>query len=497
MTIAGAARPTPFRSFWQAGFESACHVNRAGVRLDLLAATQHDRLAAEDYRRLKEFDIRTVREAVRWHLVDRGGRYDFSSVRPFAEAALREDVQVVWTLCHYGWPDGLELLDTRFVDRFAAYARATARYLADQGSAHPLCFAPVNEISFVAWAAGARGIMHPFTSVPAPQVKRQLVRATIAGIEAIRDVVPDARFLQVDPLVHIVAPIGRPELAAAARAASWAQFETLELLCGALEPTLGGDPRYLDILGLNYYHANQWQLGGERLRWEDHPRDQRWIPLHELLGWVWRSFRRPLVLAETSHFGSGRAAWIREVVSEVRAALEAGVPVDGVCLYPVIDRPDWDDSHHWHNSGLWDLRVATDGTLERVLCEEYARALRAACNGIPVRADGTGADASSRGGGLRDRGTLRDITGQCVAERREQATPAAGERTICGPPCGPSELVGGACDDPSRVEAETIGREAGELRPARGTRVRHVPQPGGAVDQEIESDIHQVRDVRG
>ena len=27
----------PFSSFWGAGFESACHINKAGVRLDMVA----------------------------------------------------------------------------------------------------------------------------------------------------------------------------------------------------------------------------------------------------------------------------------------------------------------------------------------------------------------------------------------------------------------------------------------------------------------------------
>jgi UDP-galactopyranose mutase len=381
--VSGSGVPL-FRSYWLAGFESACHINRAGARLDLVAATQHDRLAREDYRRVRSFGIRTVREAIRWHLVDRGGRYDFTSVQPFVDAARSEGTQVIWTLCHYGWPDDLDLLSARFVDRFAAYARATARFLCQHEDSRPLCIAPVNEISFLAWAAGARGIMYPFAQAPAPAIKRQLVRATIAAIEAIREVAADTRFVQVDPLVHVVAPRGRPDLEAAARAETAAQFEALELLCGRLEPDVGGDPRYLDVLGLNYYHANQWELGGGRLRWEDHPRDERWVPLGELLAGVWERFRRPLVLSETSHFGSGRARWIREIAGEVRCALEAGVPVEGICLYPIIDRPDWDDPCHWHNSGLWDLLPERGGGLKRVLHQEYAGALVEAQRAVPL-----------------------------------------------------------------------------------------------------------------
>ena len=31
------------------------------------------------------------------------------------------------------------------------------------------------------------------------------------------------------------------------------------------------------------------------------------------------------------------------------------MPIDGVCLYPIIDRPDWENPMHWHKSGLWDV----------------------------------------------------------------------------------------------------------------------------------------------
>jgi len=41
------------------GFESSCHVNEAGVRLDMLHATQHDRFVAEDYAALRKLRIAT------------------------------------------------------------------------------------------------------------------------------------------------------------------------------------------------------------------------------------------------------------------------------------------------------------------------------------------------------------------------------------------------------------------------------------------------------
>ena len=48
------------------------------------------------------------------------------------------------------------------------------------------------------------------------------------------------------------------------------------------------------------------------------------------------------------------------------------VPVLGLCLYPLVDRPDWNDASHWHHSGLWDHA----GDLESPrLVTDYAAAL--------------------------------------------------------------------------------------------------------------------------
>jgi len=41
-----------------------------------------------------------------------------------------------------------------------------------------------------------------------------------------------------------------------------------------------------------------------------------------------------------------------------------------------MDRPDWDDLEHWHNSGLWDLIPDDQGVLQRILNEEYAAVFR-------------------------------------------------------------------------------------------------------------------------
>jgi beta-glucosidase/6-phospho-beta-glucosidase/beta-galactosidase len=367
-------RPSLFRSFWHAGFESACHVNSKGVRLDMTAVTQHDRFVKDDYALVESAGIQVVRETARWHLIERPGGYDFSSLLPMVRAAEMTGLESIWNLCHYGWPDDLDIFSPRFIDHFAKFARATARLLRDE-SAGTLFFAPINEISFFTFATTR--FMYPYAKGRDFEMKRQLVRAGIAATEAIWDVDPQARIIWADPIINVVAPLDKPWLAAQAEAATASQFEAWDMIAGRVQPELGGDPKYLDIIGGNFYHNNQWEVDtGEKIHWHIRPFDERWVPFRHLVARLYRRYERPVYVAETSHIGVGRAQWVRELSDEILAAREDGVPVEGVCLFPIIDRPDWEDFSHWHNSGLWDLHCDAGGCLLRVIHDEYAEEIQ-------------------------------------------------------------------------------------------------------------------------
>jgi hypothetical protein len=149
-----------FRSFFLAGFEGTTGTNKHGEWIDQVAATQHDRFAHEDYARLREVGIRAAREAVRWPLVDRGGRYDWSSVDPFVAAARAHEIDVIWDLFHFGYPADVDLFSDAFPRRFADYCFAAARHLS-RDAAGPSWFTPVNEPSYLAWAGGEAGLFAP------------------------------------------------------------------------------------------------------------------------------------------------------------------------------------------------------------------------------------------------------------------------------------------------------------------------------------------------
>ena len=338
-----------FSQFFLGGFECSSHRLRSGKRLDLISATHHDIHAADDYRRLREHGIATARDGVRWHLIEqRPGHYDWSSVLPMLRAARATGIQIIWDLCHYGWPDDLDIFGPDFQPRFAAFARAFAQLVARESDAIPF-YAPVNEISFFSWAAGDAGYLNPFSNGRGFELKTQLVRSALTAIDAIWSVDARARIVHPDPLINIVAAPERPEERDAAEGHRQAQFQAWDMISGRVWPQLGGHPRYLDIIGINYYPNNQWVHGGRHLN----RFDSQYRLLHHLLHEVYERYRRPLFVAETGCENAERPEWLRYVTREVRAALRNGVPVEGVCLYPILNHPGWDDERHCHN-GLFD-----------------------------------------------------------------------------------------------------------------------------------------------
>jgi hypothetical protein len=372
-------RPDTFASFLMGGFECSSCRRRDGRRLDLLAGTAHDRWPGHDYQALQAHGMRTVRDGLRWHLMEpRPGFFDWSSFDLMLDAAQIAGTQVIWDICHYGYPDGVDVWQPAFVERFARFAGAVAAHVRERTDTVPF-YCPINEISFWAWAGGEVSYFNPNALRRGMEFKHQLVRASIAAIEAIRAVEPRARFVQTDPLINVVAAPGRPGDAEAAEQYRQAQFEAWDLLSGKAWPGLGGRPDYLDILGINFYSHNQWYLNGDFIPL-GHP---NFRPLAGMLKEVHSRYGRPLLIAETGAEGDLRVPWLDYIGGQAAQALARAVPLEGVCLYPVLDYPGWDDDRHCHtgllgfadSQGLRPLHSGTQAALQRLLerCEAARR----------------------------------------------------------------------------------------------------------------------------
>ena len=359
--------PSLFRSFFLGGFECSSHRRFDGQRLDLLAATGHERLVAEDYRLLSHHRITAARDGLRWHLIETvPGHYDWSSVLPMLRAARANGTQITWDLCHYGWPDDLDIWSPEFIDRFARFATAAAQLVRDETEGDAF-YCPINEISYWAWAGGEVGRFNPCCHQRGPDLKRQLVRATIAAIDGIRTVDRRARFITAEPLINVEGGLGDEHHIRGAETYRLSQFEVLEMLAGRMEPELGGAAEFIDIVGVNYYPDNQWYHAGPTIPLGHHA----YRPLHDMLIEVHRRYGRPILIAETGAEGSGRPSWLHYVCAEVREAMEAGVPMEGICLYPIIDYPGWDNERICHVG----LLSAVDDHGRRSVCAPLAREL--------------------------------------------------------------------------------------------------------------------------
>lgn len=366
-----------FPTFFLSGFECSTFVWKDRGRRDLAEETRHYVHADEDYAMLAGLGIAVAREGLPWPLIDRGGDYDFSMVEPFLQAQRRHGVLPIWDLCHYGYPDGLDPLSDAFVERFAAYARAAARHVAERAHHGPLLFTPVNEPTFWGYMGGEWGWCAPFGG-DADHRRRftaALARADIAAVKAIREDFPDARMVHIDPLIWVVPPRDRPDLADAARRESFDDaYLAWDIIAGLKRPELGGSPEVIDILGFNNYSFGQMEYRPSGPHAALKPGDDRIRPLCDLVEEAWRKYERPCIIAETSGLKGGRDDWLNDVVHESMAALRRGVDLHGICLFPAVDMPDW-HSGEWLHNGIADVERLPSGALMRRPYPPYVQAL--------------------------------------------------------------------------------------------------------------------------
>ena len=320
---------------------------------------------------LAKTGVHTVRDGLRWHLIETSpGVYDWSSFLPMLKASGETGAQVIWDFCHWGVPEDIDLFSADFPHRFASFAKAAAVLIRDHNqrirNPWPQFYCAINEISFWSWVGGDEAHFDPFHQERGPELKRQLVQASIAAIRAVRSVDPSARFVQAEPIIHISADGDDDEAQAATHTA--AQYEAWDMLAGSQDPELGGSNDLFEFIGVNYYWNNQWVHEGSRTP----PGHLQHRPLHQMLVDLWQRYGKSIVLTETGAEVGGDIGWLGYVSSEVRQAHRLGVPVLGICLYPVMDYCGWDDERHC-SCGL--IECSPDWSKRRLrpdICQELA-----------------------------------------------------------------------------------------------------------------------------
>jgi beta-glucosidase/6-phospho-beta-glucosidase/beta-galactosidase len=341
-----------FDSFFMAGFECSSHRRRDGVRLDLIRATGHDRHVLNDYRLCRELGFRTLRDGLRWHLIGKTpGKYDWSSWMPALEAAEDVGMQVIWDLFHYGSPDCIDQAAPDFPDRFTEFALAAIE-VRQSVSKRPPMFCPLNEINFISWAVDD-GYFPQVGPKQRGWFKHQLVRTAITASRAIKREWPDSTIIWAEPLIHIAPHDQRRSTIRAAQQNLQGMYEAYDWIMGKAKPELGGDPSFVDFVGLNFYPHNQWYFKGPTIPMGHH----EYRPLADMLIEMGKRYEKPLLLSETGAEGTGKPSWLHYVCSEVRDAMIRGADVRGICWYPITAYPGWDNSRH-AETGLLSTVVA-------------------------------------------------------------------------------------------------------------------------------------------
>ncbi len=330
-----------FKSFFLAGFECTYALAEKGKRFDLLSASGHDKQYYKDYKMLYELGIKTVREGFSWSQIDKGnGVYDFSRFEPLIKAASEIGIQQIWDLNHFDFPEYLDPFSDLYSKAFGEYAKRVLELLRKYESGK-LFITPINEISFFSWMSD-NGLWAPYGKERGAEFKKQLVKGSISAMKSIWQEDVNVAFIHTDPYMFRQ-PLRKKNLAEKKFCEDFnenVRFQSWDMISGRLHPELGGEPKYLNILGVNYYFYNQQQVGinGDRFSFRSialNNKIRQTLP--EIFRLLFKRYKVPIMIAETGSYRSRREAWWKYVLEETDKAVGESLPILGVCAYPTLD----------------------------------------------------------------------------------------------------------------------------------------------------------------
>jgi dTDP-4-dehydrorhamnose reductase len=381
--------------FW-GGVE--CTVNRVGDRFfDQLHRSGHA-ARLDDLDRFAALGVTTLRAPlmwerlaprdlaeVEWDWVDRYlGRIRDLGMRP-----------IVGLVHHGSGPRYTSLLDERFPELLARYARAVAER-------HPwlAAWTPVNEPLTTARFSAMYGHWYPHGKDDRLFVRALLnqLRGIVLAMRAVRTINPHARLIQTE---DIGTCYGTPPLHRQVRHERDRRWLTWDLLSGRVDAhhplfgflsAAGASARELalfveepcppDIIGVNYYVTSDRWLddrlalypsavhgGNGAMAYADveavRVREQGLVGHERHLVAAWKRYQCPVALTEV-HLGSTREEqmrWMIEAWDGATRAREQGADVRAVTAWALLGSYDWDslvtsESGHYE-PGFFDLRAPT------------------------------------------------------------------------------------------------------------------------------------------
>jgi dTDP-4-dehydrorhamnose reductase len=372
-----------------------CTVNRVGDRWFSQMERCGHAHRVDDLERIAALGVKALRYPVLWerHAPHRVDQCDWSWPDTRLERLRQLGIAPIVGLLHHGsGPAYTSLVDDRFPELLAAYARATAeRY------PWVTAWTPVNEPLTTARFSGLYGHWYPHDRSPGTFVRALLnqLRGVVLSMHAIRAVNPAARLIQTEDLGRTS---GVRRLRAQVEHERQRRWLTWDLLTGRVDEDhpmraflvrAGATERELaffrdcrcppDVVGINYYVTSDRWLddrlelyperthgGNGQVRYADveavRASANGLVGFEEHLVSAWNRYGLPLAITE-AHMGCGREGqvrWLHEAWTGALAAQSRGADVRAVASWALLGSHDWDSlvtrvgSHY--EPGAFDVR---------------------------------------------------------------------------------------------------------------------------------------------
>jgi beta-glucosidase/6-phospho-beta-glucosidase/beta-galactosidase len=337
------------------GVENSYPTIAGNVRVDEMEKCGHYARWREDLELVRGLGLRYLRWGPPLYRVfEAPGRYDWFWTDEVMATIRRLYIEPILDLCHFGLPDWLgNFQNAEFPDYFAEYAAAcAARYR------HVNYWTPINEPLVTALFSARYGWWNERLSSETGFARAclNLARAGRLAMDAIRDVLPDAVFIQPESCEYTHP--AEPDLIDQADLLNERRFLPLDLLYGrplrddmlaylwengmsAVEYDLVRTPpdRRNCILGVDYYALNEHLVVRDG---STGPAGDQ-LGLHAVARQYYERYRLPLMHTETNRSErEGAARWLSKQWHSVLSLRAEGVPVLGFTWFSLTDQVDWD-----------------------------------------------------------------------------------------------------------------------------------------------------------
>ncbi len=411
----GSCRASPLpvpRFYWGVGIEN-CWIAQADPQrdgdrrlLDVFLQMQHYDKWKEDLDLVKQVGFNTIRYSVPWYKAEpKPGVYDWSWIdKPVAYLVEKLNILPIMDLIHYGTPTWMAdgVIDERFPEAIARYAGAMADHF--RGLVNH--YSPHNEPGLTCLFCGLVGRWPPYqkTIESWAKIGVRVAKGMVLEMEAIRQILPNAVIVSVDPFFYALVdrhlPPAASDDAARRQLLRAATSYPGSLAYGKVTPDhpfagflrdhgvgeadvawFQGRARKPDILGVNCYPSMRLPPPAKKTTPspEQIARQKIAVVKHAILN-SQTYFNLPVYLTETSDglTDEAKIAYINGLYDLVRDLRREKVPIVGVNWWPLFDTIQWDYRENpakplrdfiypggWNN-GLYKIDPQANGDLKRV-----------------------------------------------------------------------------------------------------------------------------------